>query len=85
MALGGGLGQTVDFAIGDTQTTAHLAEPTGPGRSPGVVVTFRKEGWDWFTRWLVDDPAIRSYAAMAALHYHALPPVRASSGVGNSW
>ncbi|MBT3534231.1 MAG: dienelactone hydrolase family protein [Rhodospirillaceae bacterium] len=68
------MGQTIDFAIGDIQTTAYVAVPEGAGPHPGVVVTFHRDGIDDFTHWLVDDLARNGYGAIAPDHYHAMPP-----------
>lgn len=68
------MGQTIDFAIGDIQTTAYVSVPDGAGPHPGVVVTFHKDGIDDFTMWVVDDLARNGYAAIAPNHYHAMPP-----------
>lgn len=68
------MGQSIDFAIGDIQTTAYVAVPEGSGPFPGVVVAFHMGGIDSFTEWVVDDLAKNGYAAIAPNHYHAMPP-----------
>jgi len=68
------MADTIDFAIGDVQTTAFVAVPSGAGRLPGVVVTFHREGLDDFTAWLCDDLAAHGYAAIAPNHFHVMPP-----------
>ncbi len=68
------MGTTIDFQIGDIQTTAYAAVPDGAGPFPGVVVAFHREGIDAFTHWVVDDLAKNGYAAIAPNSYHAMPP-----------
>lgn len=68
------MSKTIDFSIGDIQTTAFVAMPDGAGPFPGVVVGFHKDGLDIFTDWVVDDLARNGYAAIAPNHYHVMPP-----------
>ena len=68
------MGTTIDFSIGDIQTTAYAAVPDGAGPFPGVVVAFHKDGIDDFTHWVVNDLAKNGYAAIAPNSYHAMPP-----------
>jgi carboxymethylenebutenolidase len=68
------MGKTIDFAIGDIQTTAYVASPDGAGPFPGAVVAFHKDGIDDFTRWVVDDLAKNGYSAIAPNSYHVMPP-----------
>ncbi len=65
------MGTTIDFSIGDIQTTAYAAVPDGAGPFPGVVVAFHRDGIDPFTHWIVDDLAANGYAAIAPNSYHA--------------
>ena len=65
------MGTTIDFAIGDIQTTAYVSVPDGPGPFSGVVVTFNKDGPGPFTEWVVDDLAKNGYAAIAPNPYWA--------------
>ena len=68
------MGTTIEFSIGDIETTAYVAVPDGAGPHPGVVVAFHKDGIDDFTHWVVDDLASNGYAAIAPNSYHAMPP-----------
>jgi len=68
------MGTTIDFSIGNIQTTAYAAVPDGDGPFPGVVVAFHKDGIDPFTHWVIDDLASNGYAAVAPNSYHAMPP-----------
>jgi len=68
------MADTIDLTIGDIDTSAFVAVPSGGGKHPGVVVTFHREGLDDFTAWLCDNLAANGYAAISPNHFHVMPP-----------
>lgn len=64
----------VMLEVEGAEVEALFAKPDGEGPFGGVVVTYRRGGFDAFTHWLVEELARQGYAAISPDHYHWLPP-----------
>jgi carboxymethylenebutenolidase len=64
----------ITLQVNDGSMRALFGTPAGVGPFPGIVISYHKDGFDSFTKWLVDDLVHNGFAAIAPDHYHVLPP-----------
>jgi carboxymethylenebutenolidase len=67
------MGQMAQVAVDGGSMNVYMAEPTGAGPHPAILLTFHRGGIDEFTCKYVDDLAAEGYIAVAPNFYHRSP------------